>query len=91
MKFAMSHSFPGFRDRLDYHPGSGAQAIAPTARLNFCDLRCTVASINSTFTLSTEHISRGCDRDPEVMGERAKICGKQLICFLMSVSNHLGF
>merc|ERR1712088_921521 len=60
---------------MTYIPGTGPQSIFPAARLSLCPKACSVAHLETTLTLHTEHVGVGCDRDTYSLASQRKMCG----------------
>ena len=60
---------------MDYKAQTGAQKIAPLARLDWCD-ECVPEKVSLKMHLATKHIGKGCDRDTYSIASQRKLCGK---------------
>lgn len=71
---SLAHGCPGWSDRVEYEPGTGALAVFPNIHLETC--AAPVASVQATVELETSHIGKGCDRDTYSEKSLHRLCGK---------------
>jgi hypothetical protein len=65
---------------MDYVPSTGPQALFPQASLSLCpavasSALCAPDTVQTTLTLATSHVGKGCDRDTYDVDSQRRICG----------------
>ncbi|CAG2212955.1 CLSTN1 [Mytilus edulis] len=74
VKEVCKNGWKDFPSAIEYLPQSGAQKIAPNARLDWCD-GCVPEKVSLKMHLATKHIGKGCDRDTYSIASQRKLCG----------------
>lgn len=62
--------------QISYVPSTGPQPLYPQAKFDLCPSeKCTATNYESTLTLETRHIGKGCDRDTYDLASQRHLCG----------------
>jgi hypothetical protein len=62
--------------QISYVPSTGPQPLFPQAKFDLCPAeKCTASNYESTLTLETRHIGKGCDRDTYSLSSQRHLCG----------------